>query len=50
MILRPVASLGMWRVVGEADCQYEMNGEVLEPDMVAARYSVGVYDQFFWII
>ncbi|KAH0545111.1 hypothetical protein FGG08_000723 [Glutinoglossum americanum] len=50
MILRPVKALHMWRVVGEAYCQYEMNGEMLEPDIAATRYTLGVPDMLFWVI
>jgi hypothetical protein len=50
MILRLIDGLRMWRIVGEAYCPYEMNGEMLERDMVDARYNVGLQDHVFWIL
>jgi hypothetical protein len=37
-------------VVGEAYKQYEMNGEILKPEIAAARYTAGIDPWLFWII
>ncbi|KAK7185359.1 Heterokaryon incompatibility protein 6, OR allele 5 [Paraphaeosphaeria sporulosa] len=50
MVLRPVAGLQMWRIVGEAYCPYEMNGQILDPELVARRAAAGLPDILFWIV
>jgi hypothetical protein len=50
MVLRLVDGLKMWRIVGEAYCPYGMNGEMLEPENVAMRATVGLPDKLFCII
>ncbi|KAH7079336.1 heterokaryon incompatibility protein-domain-containing protein [Paraphoma chrysanthemicola] len=50
MVLRPVDGVDMWRLVGEAYCPNQMNGQVLAPDIFAMRADAGLTDLVFWIV
>jgi hypothetical protein len=50
LILRLVEGLRIWRIVGEAYCPYQMNGQKLDVEDVQHRAAAGLPDMLFWII
>ncbi|KAJ8127685.1 hypothetical protein O1611_g5951 [Lasiodiplodia mahajangana] len=51
MILRRMPRLrGMWSLVGEAYLHGQMNGEMMDPDLVAIRCKLGLNASLFWIV